>query len=160
MPPNFAARKSGWLLREHYKSVMRQTREKLRARQNDPKFDPHRSPNYNFKRAMYKSADLPKIAKLLEGEVADGRISLSHAQGLISSLLSGNTVAYTKVLNKRGIDKVTSNPRKPVEESIGAETKLIALPARDRVTGNIVELTREQNGDIKLLVKKPKNQPF
>jgi len=157
MPVPLSARKPGWLLREHYKNVMSATKERERARRANPKFKPHQSINYNFKRALYRNADLPKIAKLLESEIIDGRISQEHARGLLTSLLSGEATSFSSLLNTKGIEKVASTPRKSIEQSLGMKTRLIAFPAKDAVTGNIVELISEENGNIRLIVKKPKN---
>ena len=156
MPNPLSARKPGWLLRDHYKNVMKQARQKARDQQKNPKFNPHHSVNYNFKRVVYRSFDLPKIAKLFEGEIEQGRISKEFAKNALSDLLQLVSLS-TQAHGQERIKLVTKNPKIPIEKSTPKKIVLGSTePIIDPITGNSVHLLRGLDGSISLTVTRPK----
>ncbi|VVB76076.1 Uncharacterised protein [uncultured archaeon] len=115
MPQPLSSRVPGWLLREHYKNVMRRKANRF-AINSDTK-GARKTNSYRFAQSLYRSYQIPNLAKLLESYIESGQITKGFADHILSTQLKAFTELHEKI--KEQEKEIVKKPRQSIEKTMG-----------------------------------------
>lgn len=150
--PSPAKRKAGWLLRESYKEDMKNERVNVRERMQNQKFNPLKSAKYNIRRAVFRSAGIPQVSKVIEEYVKEGLLSKSFAKGIIQDIVTLHNKSLVKNFSREELIQISKNPKKGIENDYH-KVSILSEHKFDPITKNKVIIQRLSNGNITVIVK-------